>query len=53
VPIGSYNLTFDWAGLVSPSLATGTISALDRNGRVRMVRKVARAAHDACIVIGP
>lgn len=53
VPIGSYNLTFDWAGLVSPSLATGTLSALDRNGRVRMVRKVARAAHDACIVIGP
>ena len=53
VPVGSYNVTFDWSGLVSPSLATGTVSVLDRNGRVRAVRTVARAAHDACIVFGP
>jgi DNA-binding beta-propeller fold protein YncE len=53
VPIGSYNVTFDWSGLVSPSLAEGTVSVLDRNGRVRAVRRVARAAHDACIVFGP
>ena len=53
VPVGSYNVTFDWSGLVSPSLATGTVSMLDRNGRVRAVRAVARAAHDACIVFGP
>jgi DNA-binding beta-propeller fold protein YncE len=53
VPVGSYNVTFDWAGLVSPSLAEGTVSVLDRNGRVRAVRQVARAAHDACIVFGP
>jgi DNA-binding beta-propeller fold protein YncE len=53
VPIGSYNVTFDWSGLVSPSLATGTVSVLDRNGRVQAVRTVARAAHDACIVFGP
>jgi DNA-binding beta-propeller fold protein YncE len=53
VPVGSYNVTFDWNRLVSPSLAAGTVSVLDRNGRVRAVRTVARAAHDACIVFGP
>jgi DNA-binding beta-propeller fold protein YncE len=53
VPVGSYNVTFDWSGLVSPSLANGAVSVLDRNGRVRSVRRVARAAHDACIVFGP
>lgn len=55
VPVGSYNVTFDPAGgrAVSPSLAKGTVSVLDRNGRVQAVKRVARAAHDSCIVIGP
>jgi DNA-binding beta-propeller fold protein YncE len=53
VPVGSYNVTFGWDTVVSPSLAQGTLSVLDRNGRVRAVRQVARAAHDACIVFGP
>jgi len=53
VPVGSYNVTFDWSGLVSPSLSEGTVSVLDRNGRVRVVERIARAAHDACIVSGP
>jgi DNA-binding beta-propeller fold protein YncE len=55
VPVGSYNVTFDPAGgrVVSPSLARGTISVLDRNGRVQAVQRVARAAHDSCVVIGP
>ena len=55
VPVGSYNVTFDQAGgrVVSPSLAKGTVSVLDRDGRVRAVKRVARAAHDSCIVIGP
>jgi DNA-binding beta-propeller fold protein YncE len=53
VPVGSYNVTFDWSGLVSPSLADGAVSVLDRNGRVRVVQRVARATHDACIVFGP
>lgn len=53
VPVGSYNVTFDRSGLVTPSLAAGTVSVLDRNGRIRAVRTVARAAHDACIVFGP
>lgn len=53
VPHGSYNVAFfDRIGLVSPSLGAGTVAALDPNGRVRAVRKVARAAHDACILIG-
>ena len=53
VPPGSYNVTFGWDYVISPSLARGTLSVLDRNGSVRAVRKVARAAHDACIVYGP
>lgn len=53
VPLGSYNVTFGWNRLVTPSLGEGTLSLLDRNGRVQAVRKVARAAHDACIVFGP
>jgi hypothetical protein len=53
VPVGSYNVTFGWGRVVSPSLAQGTLSVLDRNGRVRAIETVAKAAHDACIVIGP
>ena len=53
VPAGSYNVTFGWDHVVTPSLAGGTVALLDRNGRVRAVRRVARAAHDACIVFGP
>jgi len=53
VPLGSYNVTFGWNRLVTPSLGEGTLSLLDRNGRMQAVRKVARAAHDACIVFGP
>ncbi|MEX0850909.1 MAG: hypothetical protein WD015_05335 [Gaiellaceae bacterium] len=51
IPPGSYNLTFAFGRLVSPSLGQGTVSLLDRNGRVRAVRRVARAAHDACILV--
>ena len=53
VPAGSYNVTFGWDRVVSPSLGGGTVIVLDRNGRVLALRKVARAAHDACIVFGP
>lgn len=52
VPVGSYNVTFGSGRLVTPSLGAGTVSLLDRNGRVQAVRRVARAAHDACIVLG-
>jgi DNA-binding beta-propeller fold protein YncE len=51
VPIGSYNITFAFGQVVTPSLGRGTVSLLDRNGRVRSVRRVANAAHDACILV--
>jgi DNA-binding beta-propeller fold protein YncE len=50
VPTGSYNVAFGFDRLVTPSLGQGTVTFLDRNGRVAAVRKVARAAHDACVV---
>jgi hypothetical protein len=58
VPVGSYNVTSygDAAtsvGAITPSLERGTLSILDERGRVRSVRNVARAAHDACLVVGP
>ncbi len=53
VPVGSYNVTFGWGRVISPSLSSGTLSVLGRDGRVDAVRTVARAAHDACIVFGP
>ncbi len=51
VPLGSYNVTFAYGRLVTPSLGEGTLTLLDRNGHVRAVRNVARAAHDACILV--
>jgi DNA-binding beta-propeller fold protein YncE len=53
VPLGSYNLSFGWGRVISPSLSSGTLSVLGRDGRVDAIRTVARAAHDACIVFGP
>jgi len=50
VPTGSYNVAFGSDRLVTPSLGRGTVTFLDRNGRVSAVRQVARAAHDACVV---
>ena len=50
VPLGSYNVTFGSGSVITPSLDRGTLSILDTGGRVRGVREVARAAHDACIV---
>lgn len=50
VPVGSYNVTFGSGRIVTPSLGQGTVSFLDRNGRVRAVRRIARAAHDACVL---
>ena len=50
VPVGSYNVAFGFGRVVTPSLGQGTVSLLDRNGRVRSVRRVANAAHDACVL---
>lgn len=51
VPLGSYNVTLGWGGVVTPSLSRGTLALLDRDGRVGHVTRVARAAHDACLVV--
>ena len=50
VPLDSYNVTFGRRRVVTPSLGRGTLSILGPDGRVRVVRRVAEAAHDACIV---
>lgn len=55
VPVGSYNVT-SWnvarTCAVTPSLGRGTLASLDARGRVIRVRRIARAAHDACLVVG-
>lgn len=56
VPVGSYNVTtspdgFGRLGAVTPSLGLGTVALLDERGAVTRVRRVARAAHDACLVV--
>jgi len=57
VPHGSYNVTcalpelsFGRAAVVTPSLDRGTVAVLEPGGAVRLVRRVARSAHDACVV---
>ena len=51
VPVGSYNVTYAVGTAVTPSLSHGTVAVLDRSGHTVAVRTVARAAHDACIVV--
>jgi hypothetical protein len=50
VPYGSYNVQAGAGAVVTPSLARGTLTILDRAGRVAHELEVARAAHDACLV---
>ena len=57
VPVGSYNvslsdpaLTFGRRVGVTPSLDRGTVCLFNPAGEVRLVRRVARSAHDACVV---
>jgi len=51
VPVGSYNVTaFGVGSAVTPSLSRGTVAVLDDRGGVRAVRRIARAAHDACLL---
>jgi hypothetical protein len=50
IPIGSYNVQRGAGLVLTPSLNTGTLTLLDRHGRVRADPRVARAAHDACVV---
>jgi hypothetical protein len=57
VPVGSYNVSLSDPDLtagqrigVTPSLDRGTVCLFAAGGVVRIVRRVARSAHDACIV---
>jgi hypothetical protein len=50
IPAESYNVQQGHGWVVTPGLGTGTLCALDRHGRVRWHRTVARSSHDACIV---
>lgn len=51
VPVGSFNVSVGGRAAVSPSLARGTLTVLGADGRVRSTRRVARAAHDACLIL--
>ena len=56
VPDGSYNIVFGGGTspigpvVATPSLDLGTLSLLSPQGSVHTVKKVARSAHDACLV---
>ena len=50
IPAESYNVQQANGWVVTPGLGTGTLCALDRHGRVRWRKRVARSSHDACIV---
>ena len=50
IPPESYNVQQSHGWVVTPGLGTGTVCVLDRAGRVRWRKTVARSSHDACIV---
>jgi DNA-binding beta-propeller fold protein YncE len=50
IPGGSYNVQPGANRIVTPSLGHGTLTFLDHAGRVLASPRVARQAHDACIV---
>jgi hypothetical protein len=50
VPRGSYNVQAAGGRVLTPSLMHGTLVACDLAGRVVVERRVAVAAHDACVL---
>jgi hypothetical protein len=50
IPDDSYNVQQAHGWVVTPGLGTGTLCLLDRNGRRRWSKRIARSSHDACIV---
>jgi sugar lactone lactonase YvrE len=51
IPADSYNVQQAHGWVVTPGLGTGTVCVLDRDGRRRWTKTVARSSHDACIVV--
>ena len=49
VPRGSYNVQFEGSYVLTPSLARGTLCALDDRGRMLREVHVAASSHDACL----
>lgn len=49
IPIGSYNVQFAAARVLTPSLEHGTLTVLSPAGTVLRRVRVAAAAHDACV----
>jgi DNA-binding beta-propeller fold protein YncE len=50
IPVGSYNVQQGSDGILTPSLARGTLCVLDAAGRLRRRVQVARSSHDACFL---
>jgi hypothetical protein len=50
VPVGSYNVAAGFGRVICPSLSAGTLAILDRRAGPVGRHRVARAAHDACVV---
>jgi DNA-binding beta-propeller fold protein YncE len=50
VPKGSYNVQHGARRVVTPSLDDGTVTIVGENGRVVARRRIAAAAHDACLI---
>jgi DNA-binding beta-propeller fold protein YncE len=50
VPAGSYNVQCGSERVLTPSLERGTLTVLDGAGLVLAGRRVALAAHDACVI---
>lgn len=52
VPTGSYNVVETPRGVMTPSLSSGTLTVVDER-RVLRVHRIAKAAHDAALVVTP
>jgi DNA-binding beta-propeller fold protein YncE len=51
IPPDSYNVQQAYGWVVTPALGRGTLCLLDRQGRPRWQKRIARSSHDACIVL--
>jgi DNA-binding beta-propeller fold protein YncE len=49
IPLDSYNVTFGFGHVVTPSLVLGTVTTLGGTGAFIRRERVTSAAHDACI----
>jgi hypothetical protein len=50
IPIGSYNVQHGFGRVLTASLASGTLTVLDRRGALLARVRVAGSCHDACFL---